>query len=421
MKLGDFSRQCILVIAACIACGSQRAHGEPGHIVNLGTLGGSMSHAFSINSSGQIAGNSLLSDDFTTRAYRYSGTPGSGTMVALGTLGGTHSIGSAINSSGQVAGQSDTATNAAVHAFRYTGTPGVDGVMQDLGTLAEVAFPFGSSHAFAINDSGQVAGMSVGPTGTLHAFRYTGTPGIDGVMEDLGTLGGTFSQGYAINASGQVTGFSGTSGNAATHAFLYTSAPGGGIMTDLGTLGGSGSGGHAVNAAGHIAGNSTLAGDEIAHAFLYAGTPGSGGAMMDLGTLGGSYSTAWGINSFDQVVGESYTTGDAARLAFLYTGTPGFDGVMINLNAWLDATNPIEGAKWSLSEATGITDAGLITGNGYYDDGAGGLDDGFRAYILDASSLVVPEPSTIVLAIAAVLGLTGAAIVRRIRCVPNRR
>ena len=40
------------------------------------------------------------------------------------------------------------------------------------------------------------------------AFIYTGTPGTDGAMADLGTLGGQGSWGLAINNAGQVTGFS---------------------------------------------------------------------------------------------------------------------------------------------------------------------------------------------------------------------
>ena len=53
----------------------------------------------------------------------------------------------------------------------------------------------------AINDSGQVAGTSTTPDGEPHAFLWDGA-----VMQDLGALGGTSSNGFAINATGQVTG-----------------------------------------------------------------------------------------------------------------------------------------------------------------------------------------------------------------------
>jgi hypothetical protein len=66
---------------------------------------------------------------------------------------------------------------------------------------------------------------------------------------------------------------------------------------------------------------------------------------------------------------------------------------MIDLDAWLDANNPTEGAKWTLDTAYGLNDTGLITGWGWYDDSPGGLgEEVSRAFLLDASDLVVPQP-----------------------------
>jgi probable HAF family extracellular repeat protein len=275
----------------------------------------------------------------------------------LGTLGGTESYGTAINASGQVAGYSYTTGNGAYHAFLYSGTPGSGGVMVDLGTLGGV-----SSFGIAINDSGQVAGDSDTSVGRDHAFLYSGTPGSGGTMADLGTLGGYLgSQGTAINASGQVVGYS--------YTFGYF--------------------------------------DSQAHPFLYSGTPGSGGVMADLGSLGGTESFGSAINASGQVVGSSDITGDPTGHAFLYIGTPGVDGQMIDLDAWLKASNPTEGAKWTLTEADGLTDTGLITGTGIYNDGVP-ADSGTRAFILDASSLV-PEPS----GLALLLGLVTLTRLRR--------
>ena len=385
------------------------AGGAEATIYNLGTLGGSYSYGYAMNDAGQAAGFSSTAGSTGHRAFRYTGTPGSGGMMAdLGTLGGTSSAGFAINAAGQVAGESLTPSDAAQHAFRYTGTPGSAGAMADLGTL-------GGDNSFgtSINGSGQVAGYSDTVSGSAdrHAFRYTGTPGSGGAMADLGTLGGIYSQGNAINDSGQVAGTSRTTraGQAPQHAFRYTSTPGsGGMMVDLGTFGGlysTYSAGLGINNSGQVVGTSATAdGDD--HAFRYTGTPGSGGKMADLGTLGGANSQGFAINVAGQVAGSSYTAGDTAEHAFLYTGTPGVDGQMIDLDVWLHANNPIGGAQWTLNYAYGLTDTGLITGYGAFYDGGVYSD---RAFVLDASALV-PEPGGL-----SVLGAGGLAVLLRRR------
>ena len=378
---------------AIVAVGALHAVAAPPTIHNLGTLGGTDSLGIAINASGEVAGSSSTADNSARRAFLYTGTPGSGgAMVDLGTLGGTDSFGIAISASGQVAGSSNTADNSARRAFLYTGTPGVDGRMIDLGLGGRLDAL--SSSATGINDGGQVVGSvySLSPNKTT-AFLYTGTPGSDGVVHDLGTLGGTHSSAAAINTSGQITGWADTS-SGASHAFLYTGTPGeDGKMIDLGILPGwDVSRGDAVNASGQIAGTSTMDSGRQ-RAFLYTGTPGVDGRMFDLGTLPDMVeSVALAINDRGQVAGSSYTADYSARRAFLYTGTPGLDGQMIDLNAWLDANNPAEGAKWTLLEVRGLNDSGLLTGEGIFNDGPGGLSDGTRAFILDASALVVIEP-----------------------------
>src|SRR5215217_9622395 len=119
------------------------------------------------------------------------------------------------------------------HPFLYK-----DGVMTDLGLLA-----WGSGAASAINNSGQVVGNSVDGNWSSHAFLYKedGDPNTAD-MKDLGLLGGTYrsyysnSQANGINNSGQVVGWS-ADDIGHQHAFLYKD----GVMKDLGTLGGSNS------------------------------------------------------------------------------------------------------------------------------------------------------------------------------------
>jgi probable HAF family extracellular repeat protein len=155
-------------------------------------------------------------------------------ITDLGTLGGASSGASAVNNVGQVAGGATTAAGAN-HAFLWTAgaTNGVPGnpQMQDLGTLP--GFP--NSQASALNNAGQVAGQVSDASGSnVDAFYWNGT-----AMQDLGTLGGTYTLARALNNAGnghpvQVVGQSWTGalnpdGSRVTHAFLWQN----GAMTDL--------------------------------------------------------------------------------------------------------------------------------------------------------------------------------------------
>jgi probable HAF family extracellular repeat protein len=143
----------------------------------------------------------------------------------------------------------------------------------DVGTLGGT-----QTNGVAINANGQVTGDAL----TAGNHQRHGFLASDGVATDIGTLGGVYSLGIAINAAGQVTGGSTIAGDTEQHPFLYS----GGVMTDLGTLGGRHGNGLAINASGQVAGAAEALNATDSHAFLY-----SGGVMTDLGTLGGTFST----------------------------------------------------------------------------------------------------------------------------------
>ena len=211
--------------------------------------------------------------------------------------------------------KSDATTAAAAARVQYA--------VIDLGTLGGT-----SSEGLGINASGQVAGWShTTHNSTKHAVRWTGmTP------EDLGTLGGDRIFGYGINDSGQVVGQGYLTGNSAQHAVRWTGTK----SEDLGTFGGDSSLGYGINAAGQIAGESYMG--KSYRGKLYGGirfidantihaVRWTGKMLEDLDTLGGIDSHGYGINASGQVAGVSDVTvrANGARHAVRWTGTKAED------------------------------------------------------------------------------------------------
>ena len=113
--------------------------------------------------------------------------------------------------------------------------------------------------AYDINDSGHIVGAYEPTQNSMHrAFLY-----VDGAVTSLGTLGGSHSAAYAINNKGQIVGVSTTSSNQ-FHAFLWEN----GVMEDLGTLGGSSSMALDINDHGQIVGSARIASGQN-RAFIY--------------------------------------------------------------------------------------------------------------------------------------------------------
>ena len=127
----------------------------------------------------------------------------------------------------------------------------------------------------------------------MHAFLWQ-----KGLIRDLGTLGGTFSQAYGVNDLGQVVGISTIPGSETTHetrAFLWQN----GTMVDLleVTRGFTAlAAARKINEAGQLVGFGSQ--DNQLRGFIW-----DRGFARDLGNLGGDVTDAMDINNHGIVVG----------------------------------------------------------------------------------------------------------------------
>ena len=249
----------------------------------LAGLTGATSVASAIAAHGDVGGYALTSAG--QRAFDFSDTTGA--VFVDPPSGGTFTLGWAINDLGTVAGY----TNSAV---------GVRAYRKQVGLAIEVLPTLGSTTlGFAINGNGQVAGMSVTTAGVQHAFRAN----IDGTIDDLGSLApGVASIANAIDGSGDVVGKAVTAAGV-FHAFRYTTA-----MQDIDTLGTTFSNATAVN--GKVTVGNFQAADGSTHAFVHTAADG----MIDLNSRipadsGWVLMTATGVNANGQITGMGMLNG----------------------------------------------------------------------------------------------------------------
>jgi probable HAF family extracellular repeat protein len=340
---------------------------QNGIVEDLGALPGvNFSHATSINARGWATGGSFTADidPLTGRQTEHAVLWKDSEIIDLGTIGtGVNTAGLYIKNSGQVVGfgTADTdpdpfasigLTPFASHTHTFVWK---DGIMQDLGTL-------GGPDAFAtaggcnLQRDGLVAGASF----TSSTPNASGFPTLDpflwkdGTMIDLGGLGGTFGTAQCANNRGQVIGQSNLLGDKNQHAFLWEQ----GAMKDLGTLGGSFSIAIWLNNTGEVVGGSDTSDNESFHATLWRN-----GRIHDLGTLQGDCaSLAFAINSESQIIGQSFNCETETARAVLWD-----KGTIIDLNEAIPADSSLR-----LTETFNINEHGEIVGRGL----PPGCDDG---------------------------------------------
>ncbi|MBN1396190.1 MAG: DUF3466 family protein, partial [Pirellulales bacterium] len=356
-----------------------------GTMTDIGTLGGDRSYAYDINDDGQVVGKSYITGVSTYRAFLYDGTMNELT----GPSGATYSIAEGVGEDGEVVGYAGI--SGRTNGFLYTDGGGY----VNLGSLG--SDPIAQTSGRDINTSGQITGHS--STGSqIHAFLYE-----SGSMQDLGTLGGSSSEGYALNDSGTVVGFS-KNGSNYDRAFVYA----GGSMQDLGTLGGNTSKAFDVNNDGVIVGEANTG--SANRAFVYTDD-----AMYNLNdridsSLGWTLTTAQGINANGQICGYG-TIGGKTHAYLLTEALPGdatLDGPvnLDDLGTLIDNYGTTSDATWMMGdfnddEAVNLSDLGILIDN----YGSSGMLDAEGYRMLADAGIIVPEPSSLVLLAVALVGL----------------
>lgn len=273
--------------------------------------------SLAINDAGDIAGVALRNDS-TTHAFLYRNG-------AVGMIGASEQFAGSIidlDSDGTVTGTLVTAGGSELSAFVYNSATG-------LRTIPPPA-PRGISSGFAIRGGRVVGGASADANHPMFAFLY------DGVIHDLGTLGGPTSRAEGLNASGQAVGWSETG---LTNSNGYSNE----------------------------------------RAFLY-----SGGQMRSLGAPEGyANSYASKINSYGQVIGYAVNP-PGTPASFLWTpNVPnGTSGTMQNLGDLIPSDS-----GWGLEAVSGINDARQIAGWGQHN----GTQHAFLMTLVDSDGDGIPD------------------------------
>lgn len=259
-----------------------------------------------------LAGSPISLVAQTARAYRADD---------LGSFGGPYLVGLAINNNGEIAGYGYLA-DGTIHAFRWTESGGLEDLGANGGWL---------SQGLGINDNGDVVGVYLDQSNNPHGFIAPR----GGVMRDLRTPDRQIVRVNSITNDGQMTGmlFSFTP-SFQVHAFRTLSD---GTLQDLGDTVYA-SVGWDINDAGQVTGFEArnLTGTSQS-AFRFS----EGLGKIDLGTLGGARSSGMSINNSGVVVGWSEGPGSSFSRAF--RARPGLSvedlGTLGGVNAAAEAIN----------------------------------------------------------------------------------
>lgn len=349
-------------------------------VTDLGTFGGTYSFAYSINSSGSVAGGAAApgqTNSVAQTAFLWNG----GHLLNLGTLGGSacpgcSSEGAAVSPNEVVAVISETAAaDPNGEDFCAFGTHRQclaaiwdNGVMTALPTL-----PAGNnSQAYFVNNQGEIIGLSetnkkdvtCSEATPFQVYRFEAAkwePNSE--LTALAPLrGDTVSFGFGINGNGEAVGVSGLCSNTSAPPVSPASLEAHPVLWDAdGTphalaipVGSAGTLNVAVsiNNEGEVVGGSAMS-DGTLHAFLWTS---AASVPEDLGTYpqGAPITVVpccGTINDRGQIVGFSVDAAGNIRALLWQHGLP------VDLNSLV-----VAGSHWYLLAALSINDQGEVVG-----------------------------------------------------------
>jgi hypothetical protein len=354
--------------------------------------------------------------------------------------GGLTSYAQSINFDGLVVGYSTTSASVDLPTLWRPGTGGVYSA-ESLPLPAGMA----SGAANAISSTGIIAGYaqpSNGATAAAVLWTPTGPGGAYVATTLTAPAGMNYNAAYAVNAAGVATGFGGSSTGGSV-AMAWTPAGAVPLPPVASTAAGFELLAGGINDAGDVAGYGM--GPALPLTSFVWRPDGTGGyvrktviAATDAAvTAINRYGTGAGVYADDQPLVMSFYEGDyyATSLPVPYGSSDGasdavnnFDGIVgyakdpsstvsgpeaafwiptdsfwdyVNLDGWLNLQNRTLGRQWRLTEATGINDAWLVVGNATFSQAGNADVTGLpRGFVLDISAMV-PEPSLVVLLVAA--------------------
>jgi probable HAF family extracellular repeat protein len=398
------SRRCTVILCVlglvcfCVGVASATTY----TFYDLSVVGDTTSYAYGINSSNEVVGR-VYPGASVGSAFVWSP---SFARTNLPTLGGTTAAGFAINNSGVVVGLAYNTSNSS-RAFEWTPTVanGNSGTIANIGLKSPLS---GTSRLLAINNVGQTVGYGQVGSSTP-GFYWDGAAStvtvINAPANDIVTTNSGMNN-SGINDSGMVVGNYDWGASVDLHGdCAVVWHPGDANSTNINpdiraqispTDTSIGSRALGVNNAGEIVGYYTSAFNVTGRPMLYKDST----HIVDLGPIpgGGVAGHAEAINATGTVVGWG-SAGDGHQHAFIWTPTSdnATTGTMVDVNTLIPTgTLPTGYYCW---DAYAINAYGSISGTIYN-------GTTYRAFALLAP---VPEPSTLLLAVAGLVSLLAYA------------